>query len=401
MRTVALSALLAAMLAGPTAAAGGDEAAALAQRLTIVDTHIDAPSRLQRRWADLGTLAPDREFDHPRAVAGGLDVAFMSIYTSAAQDAAGEAWQSAHAQIDAVEALAARHPDRFALLRAPGQVAAQRGQGRVLLAMGMENAAPLEGDPAAIAGFFDRGVRYLILAHGANNAFADSSYEAAPRWQGLSPAGRAAIAEMNRLGMMVDVSHLSDAATRQAVALSRAPVIAGHSAFRQLTPGFARNLDDDLARAIADRGGVVQIPFGTSFIDPRAAADLQALYRARNAFDARAAARAAAGEPPEDRAAFEAQWRREHPRVVASLDALLDQIDHGVRLLGAAHVGIGSDFDGVGGYLPVGLEDVSTYPAVIAGLQRRGYSEADIGAIMGGNLLRVWAEVEAAADGRR
>lgn len=370
---------------------------ALAQRLTIVDTHIDAPTVLQKRWADLGVAAPDREFDYPRARAGGLDVAFMSIYTSAAQDDAGQARQLAHAQIDAVEALVARHPDKFALLRSPAQVRALQGSGKVMLPLGMENAGPLEGDPEAIATFFARGVRSLILAHGASNLFADSSYDARRRWQGLSPAGKRAIAEMNRLGMMVDVSHLSDAATQQAIALSRVPVIAGHSAFRHFTPGFERNLSDTLAQAIAARGGVVQVPFGTSFIDGRAAAVLQDLYRARNEFNSRNAERVAAGQPAEDRVAFEAAWKRDHPVPQSTLAMLLDQVDYGVGLLGIDHVGIGSDFDGVGGNLPSGLKDVGAYPAVIAGLRQRGYSEQDIGKIMGGNLLRAWAKIEAGA----
>lgn len=398
-RTALCTALALALAAAfPAFAADAPETARrLAQDAVIVDTHIDAPGLLESAWADLGEAAPDREFDYPRAREGGLDVAFMSIYTSARRDADGSARQSAHAQIDSVEALAARHPDRFALLTSPGDVERLRKGGRVLLALGMENGAPLGDDLAQLQRFHDRGVRYITLAHSANNRIADSSYAREKRWDGLSPFGREVIAEMNRLGIMVDVSHISDAATEQAVAASRVPVIASHSALRHFTPGFERNLSDALARAIAERGGVIQIPFGNAFVNPQAAADTQAYFRAIDAFDRRNAERAAAGEPTEDRAAFVERWEREHPSPATAIDAVLDQIDHAVALVGIDHVGIGSDFDGVDGNLPEGLRSVADYPNLVAGLQARGYAEADIRKLLGGNLLRVWAEVEAGA----
>ncbi|MCD9028240.1 dipeptidase [Luteimonas sp. BDR2-5] len=383
-------------------APGADAAArALARDALIVDTHIDAPGMLLDTWADLGEAAPDREFDYPRARAGGLDVAFMSIYTSAGQDAAGTAREIAHRQIDAVEALTARHPDRFAILRSPRDVESLRvaadGTPRVLLPLGMENAGPIEEDLSLLRLFFDRGVRYITLAHSAANRVADSSYAAERRWNGLSPFGREVIAEMNRLGIMVDVSHVSDAAAEQAIALSTVPVIASHSAFRHFTPDFERNISDEIALAIAEKGGVVQVPFGTAFVDPRAAANTQAYFRAIGEFDARNAERKAAGQPLEDRAAFNAAWDAAHPKLETPLESVLVQIDHGVQLLGIDHVGIGSDFDGVGGELATGLRDVSDFPNLIAGLQARGYSDTDIRKILGGNLLRVWAEIEAGA----
>lgn len=375
-------------------------ARALARDALIVDTHIDAPGMLAHAWADLGEAAPDREFDWPRAREGGLDVAFMSIYTSAREDREGKARQSAHAQIDAVEALVHRHPGRFAILTSPRDVERLRAGGRVLLTMGMENAAPIGDDLSLVRVFFDRGIRYITLAHSAANRVADSSYGVERRWNGLSPFGRELVAEMNRLGIMVDVSHVSDAAAAEAIALSRVPVIASHSAFRHFTPGFERNISDELAKAIAARGGVVQVPFGTAFVNPQAASDLQAKYRARAALDARNAAAAAEGRALEDARAFEEAWDRDHPTPRTPLSAVLDQIDHGVRLLGIDHVGLGSDFDGVGGELADGLRSVADFPNLVAGLQARGYSDADIRKILGGNLLRVWAEVEAGATAR-
>ncbi|HRO28539.1 MAG TPA: dipeptidase [Luteimonas sp.] len=378
-----------------------ERARALAQDAVIVDTHIDAPGILSETWADLGVVAPDREFDYPRSREGGLDVAFMSIYTSAREDVEGKAKQSAHAQIDSVEALAQRHPDKFAILTSPTDVDRLRAGGRVLLPLGMENGAPLGDDLSQLQAFFDRGIRYITLAHSAANRIADSSYGVERKWNGLSPFGREVIAEMNRLGIMVDVSHVSDAAAEQAIELSTVPVIASHSAFRHFTPGFERNISDELAKAIADGGGVVQVPFGTAFVDPRAAANMQARFRERAEFDRRNAERVAAGEPPEDRAAFEAALAKAQPAIEHTpIDAVLDQIDYGVKLLGVDHVGIGSDFDGVGGELADGLRTVADFPNLVAGLQARGHSDADIRKILGGNLLRVWREVEAGAGTR-
>lgn len=397
--TLAL-ALSLAVAAGTTHAdATAPEAARrLAQDAVIVDTHIDAPGILSETWADLGVAAPDREFDYPRAREGGLDVAFMSIYTSPREDADGKARQSAHAQIDSVEALVQRHPDKFAILTSPRDVDRLRAGGRVLLPLGMENGAPLVDDLSQVKVFFDRGVRYITLAHSAANRIADSSYGVERKWNGLSPFGREVVAEMNRLGIMVDVSHVSDEAAAQAIELSTVPVIASHSAFRHFTPGFERNISDELAKAVAAKGGVVQVPFGTAFVNPQAAAVMQAKFRARTEFDRRNAELVAAGKPAEDRKAFEDAFDKANPAPKTTpIEAVLDQIDYGVKLIGIDHVGLGSDFDGVGGELADGLHTVADFPNLVAGLQARGYSDADIRKILGENLLRAWAKIEAGA----
>jgi membrane dipeptidase len=397
--TLAVALALAAASSSAQQPEASARARALAQDAIIVDTHIDAPGILSDTWADLGVAAPDREFDYPRAREGGLDIAFMSIYTSAREDAAGEARQSAHAQIDSVEALVQRHPDKFAILTSPGDVERLRAGGRVLLPLGMENGAPLEDDLSQLQVFFDRGVRYVTLAHSAANRISDSSYGVERKWNGLSPFGREVVAEMNRLGIMVDVSHISDAAAAQAIALSTVPVIASHSAFRHFTPDFERNISDELAKALAAKGGVVQIPFGTAFVNPQAAAAMQARFRGRAEFEKRNAARVAAGEAPEDRAAFEEALSQANPAPKHTpIEAVLDQIDYGVKLLGVDHVGIGSDFDGVGGELADGLRTVADFPNLVEGLLSRGYSDEDIRKILGGNLLRVWKAVEAGAS---
>jgi membrane dipeptidase len=384
-------------LAAIPASAASDAAQKLAQDAIIVDTHIDAPGELLKHWDDLGVATPGKEFDYPRARQGGLDVAFMSIYTSPDEDAAGTAWQTANTQIDAVEAMVARHPDKFAILRSPSDLDKLRKGGRVLLTPGMENGAPIGDDLTKLAAFHARGVRYITLAHSANNRIADSSYALEKKWGGLSPFGEQVVAEMNRLGIMVDVSHISDDAIRDVLRVTDVPVIASHSGMRHFTPGFERNISDELAQAVAKEGGVVQLVFGTGFVNPKAALDTQAYFVAAVAFEQENAKLAAAGKPVKSKDAFEKAWEDAHPVPETHIDAVLDQIDYAVKLIGVDHVGIGSDFDGVSGHLPVELRSVADYPNLVEGLQKRGHSDADIRKILGGNLLRVWSQVEKAA----
>src|ERR1700741_3827221 len=187
------------LLSNAQAAQAPEAARRLARDATIVDTHVDAPTELLDHWNDLGLPTPTREFDYPRAREGGLDVAFMSIYTSADEDEAGKAWQTANMQLDAVEALVARHPDKFALLRSPRDLRRLQRGGKVLLALGMENGAPIGDDLSQLAKFQARGVRYITLAHGRNNRISDSATDVQPRWHGLSPFGQQVVREMNRV----------------------------------------------------------------------------------------------------------------------------------------------------------------------------------------------------------
>lgn len=399
MRRLLLCTLLLPALAGadePTTAAQ-----VFARDAVIVDTHIDAPGELLEGWRDLGESTPDREFDYPRARRGGLDVAFMSIYTSPADDADGSARAKAHLQIDAVEAMVGRHPDRFAIVRAPADVDAQAASQRVLLALGMENGAPIGDDLAQVEAFHRRGVRYITLAHSHSNRIADGSYSLHRPHGGLSAFGEKVVAEMNRLGIMVDVSHLSDEAVRDVLRVSKAPVIASHSGLRRFTPGFERNLSDELARAIAKSGGVVQIVFGSGFIDARAAADTTAYFRELARVEkAVADAKARGVEPATTVERFDAQWDAAHPKPATTIDQVVDQIEYAVELLGEDHVGIGSDFDGVGGALPAGLKTAEDYPNLVAALRARGMGDEVIRKVLGANLLRAWAEIERRASAR-
>ena len=391
---------LAVLLGGCERAADTQQQATrLAQEMLIVDTHIDAPYRHYRSPADLGGDASDREFDYPRARRGGLDVAFMSIYTPAAAAAAGESRALADRLIDQMETLARDQPERFALATCTADVTALRDSGRVALALGLENGSPL-AEPAgaateapapataSVAHFVRRGIRYVTLTHSVDNAYADSSYDIRGRWQGLSPAGKALVAVLNDHGVMIDISHLSDAAAWQAIELSEAPVIASHSSLRHFVPGFERNMSDAMLAALAAEGGVIQINFGSGFVSAPARAwanERQTAYRERFAGQGDTA----------EREAFMRDYAAEQPYPFATVDTVLDHIDHAVAVAGIDHVGLGSDFDGVGDTLPTGLKDVADFPNLVQGMIERGYQEAAIEKVLGANLMRVWQAVEA------
>jgi membrane dipeptidase len=265
----------------------------------------------------------------------------------------------------------------------------------------MENGAPIGDDLAQLQVFRDRGVRYITLAHSHSNRIADGSYSLDRPHGGLSPFGERVVAEMNRLGIMVDVSHLSDDAVRDVLRVSKAPVIASHSGLRHFTPGFERNLSDELARAIAKSGGVVQIVFGSGFIDARAAKDTTDYFREVVRVErAEAEAKARGVAPAQTVAQFRAAWNAAHPKPATDISQVVDQIVYAVRLLGEDHVGIGSDFDGVGGALPAQLKTVADYPNLVAALRARGMRDATIRKVLGGNLLRAWAEIERRAAPR-
>lgn len=395
-------------LLAAAACRGGEEAAAttevgaaqaaraveLAHRFIIMDGHVDVPDRLNTRMEDISRRTEHGDFDYPRAIAGGLDAPFMSIYVPSEFQTKGGARALADQLIDMMEKVVAQHPDKFALARSPDQVVANSKAGRISLPFGIENGAAIEDDLRNLAHFHERGVRYITLTHAKDNLICDSSYDKAHTWKGLSPFGRQVVAEMNRLGIMVDVSHISDQAFDQVIDLVRAPVIASHSSARHFTPGFERNLDDERIRKLAAKGGVILVNFGSSFID----------QRARDSFDAmrEAVAQLGRARTPRvtdrlEREAVQAAYAAQHPPRFATVDQVADHIQHIIALVGVDHVGLGSDFDGVGDSLPIGLKDVSAYPSLIAVLLARGLSEADIEKVCGGNFLRVWREVEAHA----
>ncbi len=357
----------------------------------IVDTHMDVPYQLQKKMEDI-SQETSGNFDYPRAVAGGLDVVFMAVYVSPKYEEDGGAKAFADETIDLVEGIVKAHSDKFAMAGSPEDAAREFGKGKVTVVMGMENGAPIEGDLDNLRHFYDRGIRYITLAHSKCNHICDSSYDKETKWQGLSPFGRELVAEMNRTGMIIDVSHVSDEAFYQVMELSRAPVVATHSSCRHFTPGWERNMDDDMIKLLAEKGGIIQITFGGMFVNTEVHRKNQ---QAWEVMDAYIAEHNLQGEARDE---YVARYRKTHPIGKANVADVAEHIDHAVKLVGIDHVGLGSDFDGVGEHLPVGLEDASCYPNLIYELLKKGYTEADIARICGANFLRVWSAIQGSAS---
>ncbi len=354
----------------------------IAQSQLIIDTHIDVPYRLHDDWEDVTKATKRGEFDYPRAKAGGLNAPFMSIYIPSSYEKKGGGFLLANQLIDNMEALVGRAPDKFAMAYHSTDLAKHFKEGKISLALGMENGTPIEGKLENLQHFYDRGIRYITLAHSESNHIADSSYDLRRQWKGLSPFGKELVKAMNETGIMVDISHVSDEAFYQAVAISKVPVIASHSSLRAFVPGFERNMDDKMIKALAKNGGVIQINFGSAFVV--SAANQWGLQR-DGAFKA-------SGQTDKD--AFTAEYKKQNPYPFASLEKVLDHIDYVKKLVGIDYVGIGSDFDGVGDSLPEQLKDVSMYPNLIRGLLERGYTQQEIEKVLSGNTLRVWRAVE-------
>ena len=371
-----------------------ERASDLAQKYIIVDGHIDAPTSIADDGTDIVANKNIIDFSYDLARQGGLDAPFMSIYVAADFQGTGGAKARADILIGLMEGVAAQHPDKFVIARTVKDVRSAFAAGKIALPLGMENGAPIEGDLQNLKHFYDRGVRYITLAHSKSNHISDSSYDENEKWDGLSPFGFELVRAMNDIGMIIDISHITDAAVEDVLATTRAPVMATHSSLRHFTPGWHRNMSDDLVRKVGENGGVIMINYGSAFLTEAA----NTYSNPRN--EARDVAEAAMGRAmtAEEGAAFNEKWAEDHPYPYATLDDVLDHIDRVVDLAGVDHVGLGSDYDGVGDSLPVGLKNASTYPALIDGLIARGYDEAAIEKILGGNALRVWEAVE---DARR
>ena len=369
----------------------------IAHNTIMVDGHVDLPYRmkvggftLQREILDVSVRTDGGNFDYPRTKEGGLDAPFMSIYIPASnQQIPGASKALADSLILMTERLTETFPDKFAMAYSPADIEANFAEGKISLPMGMENGAGLEDDISNVEYFYNRGIRYITLTHGKANLIGDSSYDTVRLYNGLSEYGKQVVKEMNRVGIMVDVSHVSDDTFLDALATTEVPVIASHSSVRAFTPGFERNMSDELIKAMADNGGVMMINFGGSFIDSAYASGSakvrehlvnwlaeNELSRSDSAAQAYIAEYTAANNP------------------FPTVQKVADHIDHVVALVGVDYVGLGSDFDGVGDSLPTGLKDVSMYPNLIAELLKRGYSEEDIKKICSGNIIRVWKAVE-------
>ena len=228
------------------------------------------PYRVVDAWEDVSVATDGGDFDYPRAVAGGLNAPFMSIYTPAGLEAEGQSKEVAESLIDLVNRIVSDSPDKFAIALSPADIEAQFAAGLISLPMGMENGSPIEGDIANVQHFFDRGIRYITLAHGLSNHISDSSYDENKQWEGLSEFGVEVVKEMNRVGIMVDISHVSDDAFWDVMKVTSVPAIASHSSARHFTPDWERNIADDMIVRLAENGGAVMINYGSAFLVQRA-----------------------------------------------------------------------------------------------------------------------------------
>jgi membrane dipeptidase len=375
----------------------------LAHKYIITDGHVDLPYRLKvknfrldREYMGIPVSTSEGDFDYERAKKGGLDAPFMSIYIPSSYQLQPDNGKIlADSLITMIRGIADQIPDKFALANSPEEVELNFKAGKISLPMGMENGAPIGNDLANIKYFHERGIRYITLTHGKDNQICDSSYDTTRTWNGLSPFGAQVVKEMNRVGIMVDISHVSDSAFYDVIKLTNIPVIASHSSCRAFTPGFQRNMNDDMIKKLGENGGVIQINFGSSFLDSAVRAGnevnrkkLQALLNEKNLKMSDSLARP-----------IVEQFQKDNPSLYADVEIVADHIDHVVKLVGIDHVGIGSDFDGVGDSLPTGLKDVSQYPNLIYVLLKRGYTEEDIAKVCYKNIWRVWNQVEQTAKG--
>ena len=370
------------------------------EKALTVDTHADTPSRLLREGWSIGERHDPEErasgcIDLPRMKEGGLDAEFFAVYVGQGErspEGYVRAKERADQLLEALYQMEKDHSDLVAIATTPDDAYQLEKQGKRAAFIGMENGYPVGKDLALVEYFFDRGVRYITLCHGGDNDICDSSFERQnPEDNGLTEFGKQVVAECNRLGIMVDISHASDKSFFDVLQVTKAPVIASHSSVRAICD-HPRNLTDEMLKALAANGGVIQICFVSSFVktpEPNperdtAMAQLEEKYGSRGDIS-----------DEETRKKWREEFmtiREKFPEERAAIKDIVDHIDYVVKLIGVDYVGIGTDFDGGGGV--DGCDDVSDMPNITEELVRRGYSEEDIRKIWGGNLMRVFSEVE-------
>src|SRR5713226_7661726 len=377
------------------ASVSGDDLAARARKLhfsaIVLDTHVDTPQRLLFEKFDLGKRDAEGHLDIPRMREGGLNAVFMSIWTPS-QVNGPKGVKRALDLIDAVREQVQRHSQELALATTAEEVRRARAQGKIAVLMGMEGGHMIDDDLGLLRIYAALGVRYLTLTHGSNTNWADSSTDD-PKHNGLTPFGRSVVRELNRLGVLVDISHVSDKSFYDALEASKAPLIASHSSCRALceTP---RNMTDQMIKDLAARGGVIQINYHVGFLSQefrdaeKAKPELE--KEIQSEINKHCGDNAACQLVEGDRVVREYVVAGKLPRV--DYTKIIEHIDHAVKLVGAEHVGLGSDFDGAN--MPFGMEDATKLPLITEALLRKGYADEDVRKILGENTLRVMTEVE-------
>jgi len=367
---------------------------AIHRRAIVIDMHADTTQRLVDENVDLEQRLADGHLDAVRAKEGGLDAQFFSIWVEPELFGAGgeRAMKRADVQIEAVRNLAAKHPETWELATTAADIRRIAASGKIAALMGMEGGYAIDEKIENVGRYYQMGVRYLSGAWSVSTSWAGSSGDEAGKTRGLNDFGKQVIREMNRLGMMLDVSHLSDKAFWDIVNTSTKPVIATHSGCRAIT-NVPRNLTDEMIVALAKTGGVVNVIFYPEHIEP-GYAEKKKKVDAEIASMVQRASDAEKGDVAHKKLARDRVRREEFLKRLppVSVTRIVDHIDHIVKLVGIDHVGIGSDFDGVQ-VVPADLKSVADLPNLTAELLRRGYSESDIDKILGGNMLRVMEEV--------
>jgi membrane dipeptidase len=366
------------------------QALKLHRKSIVVDTHNDITTMMMDDGYDIGTSSVGKyHTDLARMKEGGLTAEFFSVYVDKKFAKEGGSARRALDQIDLVYRAAERYPEKLMMATSAADIRRAKKEGRIAALMGIEGGHAIENSLMALRDFYRLGVRYMTLTHNNTNDWADSSRDEA-KHNGLTDFGKEVVREMNRLGMLVDVSHVSDKTMSDVLDVSVAPIIASHSSARALS-NHPRNIPDELLRRIAKNGGVVMVNFYPAFIDQKYLdADRARDERLKPQLDALAAS----FKGDEKRLAEERQKLFDaNPLPATPLSVLIDHIDHVAKVAGVDHVGIGSDFDGVPS-LPEGMKDISQLPNITYELLRRGYSEKDIRKILGENFLRVFAAAE-------
>lgn len=355
----------------------------ISQKNLIIDTHIDWPEWLLNFPGDISKRTQQGDFDLERANEGGLKATMSVIYINSELGV-----DDGRELVDSLRRLISfyteTYPDMFAAALNPDEVRSNFSRQLFSLPVCLENGSPIGEDIEYLEYLKDIGVVYITLCHDETNQISDSNFDEYRQWNGLSPFGLEVIRELNRLGIMIDISHSTDSTVYQALRYSSAPVVATHSSCRHFTPGYERNLPDTPIKLIADKDGVIMVNFGSMFLDS---------VCLRNCNEAIGYLKSQKiTYYSQEGAAYLDEFVKSH-KVVTDSKQLVNHIDYIVHIAGIDHVGLGSDFNGVGPTQPADVRDVSGYPVIIFELLRRGYSEDDIRKILSGNFLRVWDKV--------
>ena len=349
----------------------------------ILDSHIDWPEWLLNFPEDISRRTQRGDFDLERANEGGLNATMSVIYINSELGV-----DDGRKLVDSLRSLIAfyteTYPDKFAAARNPDEVNGNFSRQLFSLPVCLENGSPIGEDIEYLEYLKDIGVAYVTLCHNRTNQISDSNFDEYRRWNGLSPFGLEVIRELNRLGIMIDISHSTDSTVYQALRHSIAPVVATHSSCRHFTPGYERNLSDTLIKLIADKDGVVMVSFGSMFLD---SVCLRNVNEAIGYLESQKITYYS-----QEGTAYLDEFVKTH-KVITDSRQLVNHIDHIVKIAGIDHVGLGSDFNGVGPTQPSDVRDVSGYPVIVFELLKRGYTEEDIRKILSGNFLRVWDKV--------